>query len=186
MSDGVWMSVSEAAQARGVSKQAISKRLKSLAGQVTTRQDGPRLLFNVVEYDRVTSANTDPAQALRNRDLPPRDDAPAAPRAAADNVAARVFSTQRARREGYDAENARLDLEERMGKLLRVEEVEEAMARFASILIREIDQLPAEVDDPGLRKILMAKARNLRATVAQEMRLLTKGKPADETDESQH
>lgn len=195
MSDGLWMSVSEAADQRGVSKQAISKRLKGLEGRVSTKKDGQKLLINMAEYDRVTQAETDPSQALRNRALPPRDprQGPAAvsgpaPEPRPQDLAQRVFSTQRAKRESYEAESARLDLEERLGKLLPVKDVEDAMVRCATAIIRLIDALPAESEDPAIRVILKRKAVELRLAVAAEMTLLASGAaqadPVSETGET--
>jgi hypothetical protein len=139
-------------------------------------------MINMVEYDRVTQAETDPAQALRNRALPPRDprDGPAAvsgpaPAARPQDMAQKVFSAQRAKRESYEAESARLDLEERLGKLLPVKDVEEAMVRCATAIIRLIDAMPAESEDPAVRAILKRKAVELRLAVASEMTLLASG-----------
>ena len=64
---GSFMSVTDLATARGVSKQAISKTLARHAGQVATKKDGIRLLVDVDAFDRVTGNDTDPAQMLRNR-----------------------------------------------------------------------------------------------------------------------
>jgi hypothetical protein len=164
VNDGIWLSVSDVASRRGVSKQAISKRLLSLAGRISTRRDGNKLLINVAEFDRVTGADTDPAQALRNRELPLRQ-------SDAGKVGAK-FSEQRARREGYDAEMARIKLEELQGKLVPVAAVEEAMVCCATVLLRVIEQLPGESDDPAIRIILKNKMHELRAALEREMRLL--------------
>jgi hypothetical protein len=171
VNDGIWLSVSDVASLRGVTKQAISKRLLALAGKITTRRDGNRLLINVAEFDRVTGAETDPAQALRNRELPLAK--PDGNKAAAD------FSEQRARREGYDAEMARLKLEELQGKLIPVADVEDAMVRCATVLLRVIEQLPGESDDPALRVILKNKVLEFRATLEREMRLLAERAEAE-------
>lgn len=157
VNDGIWLSVSDVAIQRGVSKQAISKRLISLAGRISTRREGNKLLINLAEFDRVTDADTDPSQALRNH---------AAGKSGAE------FSEQRARREGYDAEMARLKLEELQGKLVPVSEVEDAMVRCATVLLRVIEQLPGESDDPAIRNILKNKVHELRAALEREMRMM--------------
>jgi hypothetical protein len=179
MSDGVWMSVSEVAAVKGVSKQAVSKRLQGLAGKVTTRRNGRELQMNLAEYDRAVGSETDPSQALRN--------AFQTVKTTAENPATsdtqNIYSDERARREGYAAELARLDLEERIGKLLKVADVEQAMVRCAEILVRSIDQLPARTDNPDLRPILKDFARDLRDTVARELKLAAAGPPA--TDDSE-
>lgn len=177
MSDGLWMSVSEIAAARGVSKQAVSKRLAHFEGRVGTRKDGAKLMVNVAEYDRVTGAETDPAQDLRNRDVVK----PAAePRG--DNLASKVYSQQRAKREAYEAEKARLDLEERLGKLVPVVDVEAAMVRCAEVMIRSIDQLPSKSDDPVVRAFLKETAADLRKVIAENMRLAAGDGAANEEE----
>jgi predicted transcriptional regulator len=186
MSDGVWQSVSEIAAQRGVSKQAVSKRLKALAGRVATRQDGPRLLVNRAEFDRIVGAETDPAQALRNRNQVAGGTAVGgveAPRPQGD-LAAKVYSQQRAKRESYEAEMARLELEEKQGRLLPVADVEAAMVRCAEALLREIEQLPASSDDPAIRVILKDRARRLRETLSREMRLLANDDAGDAQGEA--
>lgn len=194
MTDGVWLSVSEAAAARGVSKQAISKRLKSLGGRVATRHEGRQLLLNIAEFDRITGAETDPAQALRNRHLDRGDDgaagagrgmappgpAPQPPRAG--DAATEVYSQQKARQTAYAAEMARLDLEERTGKLVTVAAATDAMVRCGSAMVRVIDQLPSRSDDPKIKPLLKDLARELRQTLADEMTLLKAGDARPDTD----
>lgn len=179
MSDGVWVSVSEAASMRGVSKQALSKRLKRLGGQVSTRQDGRQLLVNLPEFDRVTGAQTDPSQVLRNRGgaaARPDEHAGEVPKARpVGDLAQQAFSVQRAKREGYDAEMARLKLEEQLGRVVAVVDVQAAMVRCAEILVRKLDQIPALTDDPKLKAHLKDKVRELRQVLADEMRLLATG-----------
>lgn len=171
MNDGIWMSVSDVADRRGVSKQAISKRLKALGGRVSTRKDGNRLLVNIAEYDKVIGAETDPAQELRNRELPARQ--PDVLQQTPGGKASLAFSIQRAKRESYDAEMARLRLEELQGKLVPIAQVEEAMVRCATVLLRVIEQLPGESDDPALRIVLKNKVHELRGTLEREMRMLS-------------
>ena len=112
--DGLWMSVSALAKAKGKSKQAVSKQLQRLDGRVATRKKGPELLVNVVEFDRAVGETTDPAQTLRNLE----------PAGEADEPSLKIYAQERAKRESYQAENARLDLEERRGALTSVADVE--------------------------------------------------------------
>ena len=178
MNDGIWISVSDVAEKRGVSKQAISKRLKALEGRVSTRKEGNRLLVNIAEYDKVTGAETDPAQELRNREIhrPPNDGTSGQ---SPSGKASLAFSIQRAKRESYDAEMARLRLEELQGKLVPVAAVEDAMVRCATVLLRVIEQLPGESDDPAVRIILKNKVHELRAALEREMRLLAEQAEAE-------
>jgi hypothetical protein len=177
------MSVSEAAAARGVSKQAISKRLQALGPRVTTRRDGRQLLFNTVEFDRITGAETDPAQQLRNRGN--GDDRQGGLGLAAQNEAVpqQDYSRERAKREAYEAEKARLDLEERLGKLVPVVAVEAAMVRCAEAMIRIIDQLPSKSDVPDVRTFLKETGADLRKALAENMRLVANDDSASEGED---
>lgn len=51
----------------------------------------------------------------------------------------------RDRKEFYDAENARLDLEERLGRLMRAEQVLEAVADAGALFAAQLDALPARL-----------------------------------------
>lgn len=177
-----WMSVSDIASARGVSKQAVSKRLAALGDRVPTRMDGIRKMVDAEAYDRVTGAETDPAQALRNRDVNPQAAQPAplfkaadAPKRDVGSIAGQAFSVNRAKREGYDAELARIALEKEQGRLVPVDQVTDAMVTCAQKLVRLIDGLPGETEDPALRAILKRKAAELRAALYESMRLVADG-----------
>ena len=180
-----WMSVSDIASARGVSKQAVSKRLAALGARVPTRKDGIRLMVDAEAYDRVTGAETDPAQALRNRDVNPNAGQAALPLKAvgADpqpqrnvaTIAGQAFSVNRAKREGYDAELARIALEKEQGRLVPVDQVTDAMVTCAQKLVRIIDGLPGESEDPVVRAILKRKSVEMRTALYESMKLLADG-----------
>ncbi|WP_018407917.1 MarR family transcriptional regulator [Methylocystis rosea] len=67
--DADWVSVTELARERGVSHQAISKRVRALAkrGQLSTQQQGKTVLVHRPSFDALSAASHDPAQDLRNR-----------------------------------------------------------------------------------------------------------------------
>ncbi len=186
-----WMSVSDIAGARGVSKQAVSKQLSRFGSRVPTRKDGIRLMVDVDAYERVAGAETDPAQALRNRDVNaaaaqpvlPLATAPAAqPKRDASQIAGAAFSVHRAKRESYDAELSRLALEKETGKLVPVEQVTDALVTCAQKLVRIIDALPGESEDLQVRAILKRKAHELRAALYESMKL-TADSAGDESEE---
>lgn len=113
---GVWLSISAIARRNGVSKQAISKRL-ALLPDVSTKpnpDDKRELLVNVGEFDRAVAATADPANTLREIG---RAESQAPGEAEDDDPAAGAYVVQRGMREGYLSELARLDLEERVGRL---------------------------------------------------------------------
>lgn len=177
----MWLSVSDLASAKGVSKQAISKRLSAFAGRVPTRKDGVRLMVDVAAFDQITGAETDPAQALRNRDvnlnagagLPFAESAPVQKSAGARSQEA--FSVFRAKREQHEAALAELVLEEKRGKLVRVQEVEDAMVRCAQNLLRVVEGIVSESDDPQVRVILKRKQQEWREAVYRKMKLMADG-----------
>lgn len=159
MDNGVWLSISDLARERGADKSSVSRRVSRLEsrGLLTTRVDGKTKLVNAAEYDRVLGQVGD---AIKEQ----------AARSGSDDAAPGLASEQ-TRRTAYMAELARLDLEERLGKLLPLADVEAAMVRCAAALVRVIDQLPGRSDDPQIKPLLKAMARELRETLEREMRL---------------
>jgi DNA-binding MarR family transcriptional regulator len=176
------VSLAELARLRGVSKQAITKRVDRLEarGSVTTLRGarGARMI-SIAQFDRATEETTDAVRAANGAQ-------------AEHQVASPKLAQAQALRAGYAAETARLDLEERLGKLLPIADVEAAMTRCAEAMVRLIDQLPARADEnaaavakdgtQGARMFLRDAARDLRARLAQEMRLLGAAKEADEAE----
>ncbi|MCK7615194.1 winged helix-turn-helix domain-containing protein [Roseibium sediminicola] len=140
----VWVSIAELARLNGVSKQAVSKRVKRFedAGQLTVRKNGRERHVNAAVYARLVKDTTDPAQALRNPDhtlstgaLPETqtgtedagaggdEDQPA--QSDSDNGAPRQsYSDAKARRAEIDAEIAWLDYQERIGNLISRDEAD--------------------------------------------------------------
>ena len=184
---GLWMTISDLARARGVSKQAASKRVERFEAQklIETRI-GPRgtKLVNVAQFDRAAGEATDAVRELNGKG------SNAEPEPSRDPVLAK----EQARRAAYDADLKKLDLDERLGKLLPIDEVEAAMVRCAEALAQAINQLPSRADDlaaavakegtTGARAFLRALSRDLLAKLAKEMRLL-EGEGQAEQDEVQ-
>lgn len=175
---GLWMTVSDLSRAKGVSKQAISKRIDRLEAQgLLESRQGPRntKLVNVAQYDRAAGEATDAVRelngtgAVRAQAYKPDEGDP-------------ILAKQQARRAAYEADLKGLDLNERLGKLLAIEDVEAAMVRCAEAVVRKIDQLPMKAEDnaaavardgvQGARGFLRNLARELRLAFEVEMRLL--------------
>lgn len=180
---GVWLSVSDLAQAKGVSKQAVAKRVskfESLGEQLTRPGDRGTKLVNVAAYDRLVGETGD----IFRSQPPPKAAAVSADADEADPARASLANEQ-ARRVSYQAELSRLDLEERLGKLVPVSEVVEAMTKSARAIVRAVDLLPSRAEDvaaavardgsTGARRLLKEMVRALRSTLERELRRLAKG-----------
>ena len=176
---GLWLSVSELARTRGLAKSGVSARVSRLVGKgvITTRTGvkGTKLI-NVAEFDRAIGETGDLAHAQ----APAQDDAPLL--AAADpasETASAAYSREQAREKSYKAELARLDLEERLGKLVAVEKVAEAAGSVAEALVRAIDQFPTRAAEilsasesngvEGIRTVLRSIGRDLRDLASREL-----------------
>jgi DNA-binding Lrp family transcriptional regulator len=196
---GLMLSISEIAQAAGVSKQAVSKRVARLeASGALKTQRGPRgrLLVNRAEYDRAVGDTGDLAHAQ----APAQDEAPAATDPAAETASA-SYSREQAREKSYKAELARLDLDERLGKLVAADEVAHAAGRVAETLVRAVDQFPTRAAElllageqngvEGIRTVLRSIGRDLRELASRELVTLADvgkgsagaGPGADQADE---
>lgn len=161
---GLWVSVAELARLKGVSKQAVHKRVNRLAaeGLVSTRKQGRELHVNVAEFDRAVGETTDPAQALRN----------GKPATTAPDSNASSYTAARAAREGYQAENARLDLEARLGRLVDRDEVDRRTFDTFRRLRDRLLAMPATICD---RVAAAPDSRAVRTVLEEEIRaLLTK------------
>lgn len=170
------LTISDLAKRKGVSKQAISKRVARLQseGRLTTHE-GARggKLISMAEYDRVVGEVSDLG----------RETAAATVKRAAAFVpganAGPVYTDEQARLAAYKADLAQLDLNERLGKLVEVEKLAEAGARIAEALVRVIEGLVGRADEvaaavakdgrTGARDALKVASRDLREALAREL-----------------
>ena len=176
--DGLWLTVSDLARQRGITKGPLSRRVARLEDQgLLTTRPGERgsKLINVAEFDKVTGETTDAVRELNGNTA---KTAPLPLSTPGDPVLAR----EQARRAAYDADLKQLDLKERLGQVVPIDDVEAAMVRVAETMVRTIDQLPSFADDlaaavakdgvHGARTFLKSKARDLRDALAKNLRLL--------------
>ena len=164
-----WVSIADLARLKGISKQAVSKRVKRLADEklIEVRPHGRELHVNLAQFDKAVGETTDPAQALRNGAPEPEPETPVDP----------SYSKSKALRESYQAENARLDLEERRGNLTLVIEVERREMAIYRRLRDRLLGLPAKVADNlarapdarGIRMMLDEEIRKLLDDMAREL-----------------
>lgn len=181
--DGVWVTLTELAALKEVTKQTIAGRLERYErdGLVTTRKKGRSRLINLAEYDAAAEEQTDPAKLLG---------AATAKRAAAADVADdpaqepeldrdHTYSVQQARRARYDADLREIELRKLRGELVAVDDVRVALEQVTETLAGEIDRLPTFADDlvaavgaggaSAVRDLLKVKARELRENMADAM-----------------
>lgn len=183
----LWVSISDLGALKGVSKAAISKRVLKFEsdGLINVRHEDGKKLVNLVEFDRLIGANTDPAQELRNgghiaKPMPQvaADPTPQQSQAEQGSDSGKPqYSASRALRESYDAENARLDLEERTKRLVDKEEAEARIFRifrrvrdrFLSMSAVVAPRIYAAVDERTARQIMDEEVRKALSKLADEL-----------------
>lgn len=139
-SEGLWISVSALAVCKGVTKQTISERVARLvdAGKLEVKPGkGRAKLINVAQYDRAVGETTD---LSREQGAQTRSGSETAARDG-------TFTKHQADRAGYEAELKRLDLEERLGRLRTVADIENATVTCGETVVRLIKQLVLSADE---------------------------------------
>ena len=186
--EGLWVSVSELAKRKGLRKQTVAEKVSRYEAQgILTTQSGGRgrpKLVNLAEFDKVSGEAGDAIREL-NASTPVEGKPDNNP----------VLAREQARRTAYQADLAKLQLDERLGKLLPIEDIEKAMVRCADALVRTIDRLPGKAEElaarvaqdgaQGARSILKDTARDLKVALAREMRLLASERDPDEPEQSE-
>lgn len=191
---GFWLSISDLAKHKGLSKQALAERVVRFeaAGKLTTRPGpGRSKLVNVAEFDRAAGeigdlAREQGAATRRGAALP----APLTAIAPPVDPDAPVYTVEQARNMAYRAELARLDLEERQEKLVRRDRVKEALRLCVDPIARAFDRLPQEADEladayergglHGLRQALKELARKGRSAAAEALEGMLQSAPTDD------
>jgi DNA-binding transcriptional ArsR family regulator len=170
------MSVSDIARHKGVSPQAVAKRVDRFEAQglLHSRRQGGRKLVPLAEYDRLVDETTDFTK-VRGEAPPP---APSAqPLKSTDENP--VLVQEQARRARYEADLKQIALKRELGEIVDIRDVEVSMTRCADILVRRIDKLPSAADEitsavakggvEGVRAVLKEIARQLRQALAEGM-----------------
>lgn len=170
---GLWLTITELAEAKGLGKAAVSERVSRFEAQgllATRPGKGKTKLVNLAEFDRVAGQVTDLAReqgAATRRGA--GDDAPPESNSAA-------YTREQARNMAYRAELSRLELEERLGNLVEVAKLRPIIAASAAAAVAVLDRLPQEADelraicarDDGadLERSLKEIAHRMRAEIA--------------------
>ncbi len=174
---GVWITVADLARRKGITRQSVSERVKRLAadGLLNVRQEGRSKLINLAQYDRAVGDVGDPAKEA-GRDTKAAD---ADPSVDPKNSAYRDATT---RDRQYSADLKYLELQERLGKLVPLAQIEEAAIRAAEATIKIVDRLPSRSDDlasavardggAGARAVMKEITREMRQAIADAMSIL--------------
>ena len=191
---GVWVSIAELAKMNGVSKQAVSKRVKKFAaeGLLEVRSKGRERHVNAAVYGRLVKDTTDPAQHLRNADhtlstgvvhsgadlaeldlaLKTETDETLQSDTDPEDTSSRqlprsTYNDAKAKKAAIDAEIAYLDYQQRIGNLVLKEEAD---AQLFETLRRVRDRmlgLPAMCADT---LAAAPDARAIRASLTEMIR----------------
>jgi hypothetical protein len=185
--DSLWISISQLALHKNVTKQTISERVARLAddGKLEIRPGkGKAKLVNLAEYDRAVGETTD-----LSREQGARTKAGDEPGPASRDP---TFTQHQATRAGYEAELKRLDLEERLGRLRPVEEIEAAAIECGAAVVNIVgdkvlraEELAAAVAKDGIigaRRLLKDIVFAEREQIAKAFSVLAAGAAA-ETEE---
>lgn len=174
---GVWLTISELAKRKGVSKQAIHDRLSRLekAGLVETRKEGQRKFVELATYDRAVG---DAGNAFREQSAETKRELTREPQATGP------LRDAQAERAQYEAKLKALDYAERTGQVVAVRGphgVETAMIRIVEHIVRELQQpfdwIPdlieaASQGEPAMRRVLRKKIHEQRQAISVKMTAL--------------
>lgn len=173
---GVWLTITEIARRKGVSKQALSKRVKSLEadGKIRVRRDGQRVLVDLAEYDRAVGDFGDGG----------REAAAETVRAARREIAGRTSKGLRdvqLERARYDTRMRALDYAQRTGELVPISGpggVEDALVEASAVIIRALDITMRHFDrireaakdgEPAVRRVIKDIIHEQRTTIGKAM-----------------
>lgn len=177
--------VSKIAERDGISRQAVSKRVKDLVSShgLTVRRSpsGIVLEVNVVQYDLLRERYGDQSQVRIRKDPAPLPVVPPV-------VDSKSYDEATRRRAWLEMEKRRLEVAELRGQLIRADKYADAIGTCADEMVRIIEQLPQRADDlavelgcddvHSVRRALKQLARELRADLAKKFEALAEAAPA--------
>lgn len=172
--DGLWLSVSEIARQKNKSRQAIAKRVDALVaeGKLETRPgEGGTKLVNLAQFDRAVG---DTGDAFKESSAET-----AAEIIAGDTPASPALRDHQSRQAKYAADLKYLDLEERLGRVVPIDDVKDAAVKAGEAIVRIIDRLPTYAEAMTVvatkdgvqasRAMFKDIARDLRTAIADAM-----------------
>ncbi len=176
--DGLWLSISDIARQKDKSRQAIAKRVDALveAGKIETKP-GPNgtKLVNLAQYDRAVGETGD---AFKEAGAETKAEADIA-----DTSATPALRDHQSRAAQYTADLKYLDLEERLGRLVPIEEAKEGGIKIGEAVVRILGRLPTHAEAltvvavkdgiSATRAMLKDIDRELRTAIAEAMLKIT-------------
>lgn len=171
---GLWLTISEIADKKGKSRQAISKRVARLVedGKLETRDgaNGTKLV-NLAAYDDAVGEVGDPSKEQA---------AETAQEAAVDQPQEpNRFRDAATRAKEYDADIKFLERAKLLKQVVPIGDVDAAATKIAETMVRVIDRLPMESERVlgaadkdrlgGIRAVLKEIAREQRVALAKAL-----------------
>ncbi len=185
----LWISISELAKRAGIAQPGMSKRINRLVSkgllEIRLGPQGAKLI-NIVAYDRLRARTADGIRSLAiasTRNSAP----PAIPRSENldpddSQLGDPSLAKEQARRVGYQAELAKLDLQERLKELLPAEEVQKAFEVFGEKSIRALERFLSYSDEiatavgkdgsQGARTVLKKAVHEVRKALAADIQAI--------------
>ena len=177
----VTASITEIAARDGISKQAVSKKVKDLIGHglaVERNGRGHIISVNLPQYDYLRGRHDDPSKAQR----PAPIDDPAPPAVDPDS-----YDEALRKRTWYEAERKRLELGEKIGELIRVDELAAAVDECGAEIVAIVRRLQTETDTiaaavtrdgaHGLRVVLKQVENRMLGEIATSLDALARRAP---------
>jgi transposase-like protein len=168
---GLWESIADVARQKGITRQSLNERVDRLEsdGLIEVRREGRAKLINVAQFDRVVGQVGDAFK-----------EAGAETRAEAEietSTASPALRDHQARAAQYTADLKFLDLEERLGRLVPIDDFKSGGVKIGEAVVRILGRLPtyaeavtaAAINDgvPATRAMLKQIERELRTAIAE-------------------
>ncbi|MBR0752931.1 hypothetical protein JQ604_12115 [Bradyrhizobium jicamae] len=183
--DGLWLSVSEIAARKGVSKQAISARAAPLiaGGRLMVRPGkGNAKLINLAQYDTLIGQVGNAA----------REAGASTANAGASSRGARGgdtrFRDEQAREKAYAADLKWIELEQARGNLVPTHDIDEVAEETGRRILDVLESLPGHAEDltgiaardgwHGLHQALKQIVRGQREAISQSMKEMVEASKA--------
>lgn len=177
------LSIADLAARDGVSKPAVSRRVKQLREiglQVELDGQGRVALVHSVQYDELKGRVADPSKAQ-------------APAQQTPIPTGETYDEALRQKTWTEAERSKLRLLEEQGKLVRVDQLADALAQAGEKIVRAVDLILNDVDDlaaavakdgaSGLRAELKKVAHRLKNEMADALSGIAAQTPEQEIGE---